>query len=187
MVSQHVCKGGERKSLAKEIITSHHSNRDQILIYCRSLGPNPTLTHPTWTAVCVAFRQGQEIGHQVSILGQNASTRDAAFQAVANAADLAKDTLAGSPSSSVTILTADHFVLPYCQITDHHDNATACRAICDTAATILSTHPTTTLSIRWIPGKMSFQPLERLQNIVIAVAAQAAPDLLITAPTPDAL
>jgi hypothetical protein len=132
------------------------------------MGPNPTLTHPTWTAVCVAFRHNREVGHRATVLGQNASARDAAFQAVADAADLAKDLLAGSPSPSpsVKIFTTDHYVLPYCQVTDCHNNAKTCRAICDTAADILSTYPAMTLSINWIPGKCSFRPLEQIRTSV---------------------
>jgi hypothetical protein len=141
-------KGKDRKKLVEEITKSHHSRADQLLIYCRSLGPNPTQTLPMWTAACVAFQQNQEVGHRVTLLGQNASARDAAFHAVSDGAGLAKDLLAGSPSPSVTILSTDHFVLPYFQITDRHDNAVACRAICDTVAATLSTHPTAALSIR---------------------------------------
>jgi hypothetical protein len=140
-----------------------------------------------WTAACVAFRRGQEVGQRVTVLGQNASARDAAFRAVADAADLARELLAGSPSPSVSLLTADHFVLPYCQVTDRHDNAEACKAICDTISDLLATHPASTCAIRWFPGTASFLPLERLQNIAIDAAARTAPDLLIAAPTVEAL
>jgi hypothetical protein len=146
-VTQESVKGTEQKNLTMEIINSHCSKMDQILIYCRSMGPNLTQTHPTWMVACVAFHQGQEIGQWTMVLGQNSSARDTAFQAVAVATDLAKDLLATSPSHSVMLFTADHFVLSYCQVTNHHDNATTCRAICNTAANILSTHPNTSLSI----------------------------------------
>jgi hypothetical protein len=127
------------------------------------------------------------VGHQATVLGQNSSARDAAFRAVADAASLARDLLAGSPSPSISILSADHFVLPYCQVTDRHDNADSCKAICDTIMDLLATHPASTCTIRWIPGKASFLPLERLQNIAIDAAARAAPDLIITTPTIEAL
>jgi hypothetical protein len=121
------------------------------------------------------------------VLGQNASARDAAFCVVADAVALAKDLLANSPSSSVSVLTADLYVLPYCQVIDRHDNAMACKAICDSAATILFTHPDTVLAIGWIPGKISFQPLEWLQTIAIEATAHANPDLVLAPPTPSAL
>jgi hypothetical protein len=87
------------------------------------------------------------VGQQVTVLGQNAAVRDTAFHALANATELVKDLLAGSVSCLVTIFSADHHVLPYCQITDRHDNTEVCRVICDTAVDILLTHQTTNLSI----------------------------------------
>jgi hypothetical protein len=44
-------------------------------------------------------------------------------------------------------LTADQYVIPYCQVTDRHNNATTCRAICDIVSSILAMHPDMTLSI----------------------------------------
>jgi hypothetical protein len=149
-VLQEYPKGEEQKNLINKIRRSHHSKTGQLLIYCRSLGPNPMQTLPTWTVVCIAFKQGQEVGHHSTMLGQNTSAREAAFQAVADAATLAKDILVNSPSTSVTLLMADHFILPYCQITDHHDNAMTCRTICNTTATILDTYTSTSLSMLWL-------------------------------------
>jgi hypothetical protein len=108
-------------------------------------------------------------------------------EVVADATTLAEDILANAPSTSITILTADHCVLPYCQITERHDNATACRAICDTVGAILTTHTNMNLSIRWIPGKLSFYPLEHLQSITIEATLHTTPDLNLSAPTPEAL
>jgi hypothetical protein len=135
----------------------------------------------------VAYHQGQEVGHRTSVPGQNASARDTAFQALADAASLAKDLLVGSSSpSSILILTADHLVLPYCQITDCHNNAMTCRTICDSVSAIAA-HTTTTLSISWIPSKISFRLLECLMTIGVEAAAQATLDFLTTAPMPNAL
>jgi hypothetical protein len=120
-------------------------------------------------------------------LGQNAAARDTVFHALADATELVKDLLAGSVLRSVTVFSADHHVLPYCQITDRHDNTEVCRAICDMAADILLTHQTTNLSIRWIPGTASFNLLKRLQVIAIKAAARVPPDLIITAPTTESL
>ena len=151
------------------------------------MGPNPTQTLPTWTAVCIAYKRDQEIDRRTTVVGQNASSREAGFRAVADATALAKDLLGIFPSSSVMIFTADHFVLPYCQITDRHDNASACRAICNSTAAILDTHTNTTLSLGWLPGKTSFRPLERLQELAIEAAALAPPDLDLSNPSPEAL
>jgi hypothetical protein len=57
-VSQESVKGAEQKNLATEVINSHCSKMDQIIIYCRSMGPNPTQSHPTWMVASVAFCQG---------------------------------------------------------------------------------------------------------------------------------
>jgi hypothetical protein len=62
-VSQTIHKGEERKKLINSIIKSHRDGTDHLLLYCRAMGPNPTQTQPTWTAACVAYRQGQEVGH----------------------------------------------------------------------------------------------------------------------------
>jgi hypothetical protein len=106
---------------------------------------------------------------------------------VADATDLANGLLARSASPSVIIFSADHFILPFCQITNRHNNAMACKAICDSTAHILSTHPDTTLSICWLPGKISFHLLERLQNIAVEAASHTTPDLNLSNPTPTAL
>jgi hypothetical protein len=187
LVPQEFFKGEVWKKWIKEITNSHHSKMDQVVIYCRSLGPNPTQMQPMWTAACVAFRQGQEVGHQATVLGQNALAREVAFHAVVDAAVLARNLLMNSLSPSITLLTANQYVIPYCQVTDHHDNTTTCRAICDTVLLILAMHPDTTLSIWWIPGKISFQPLERLQAITIEATAHVIPDLNLAAPSTEAL
>jgi hypothetical protein len=70
---------------------------------------------------------------------------------------------------------------------DCHNNAEACRAICNSVVLILDTHTDTTLSIDWIPGKISFHPLKHLQEIAIEAASGAAPDLDLSTPTPEAL
>jgi hypothetical protein len=184
---QESLKGKAWKTQIKELIKSHHSKKDQLLVYCRLMGPNPTQTLPMWTAVCMAFQHSQEVGSKVMVLGQNASARDAAFCTVADAVALAKDLLAISPSSSISVLTADLYILPYCQVIDCHNNTMACKVICDSAAAILFMHPNTVLAIGWIPGKISFQPLEWLQTITIEVTAHVNPDLILAPPTPTAL
>jgi hypothetical protein len=61
LVSQAFFKGEEWKKHAKGTIDSHHSKKDQLIIYCRLMGPNPMQTLPTWTAVCIAYKRDQEI------------------------------------------------------------------------------------------------------------------------------
>jgi hypothetical protein len=121
------------------------------------------------------------------VVSQNASSREAGFHTVTDATALAKDLLGIFPSSSVMILTTDHYILPYCQITDCHDNAEACRAICNSVAAILDTHMSTMLSLGWIPGKTSFHPLECLQELAIEAAAFTPPDLNLSNPSSEAL
>jgi hypothetical protein len=172
-ITHNPCKGEERKRLFMTIKNLHHNQSGPLLVYCRGAGPNPTQAKPMWTGVAVAFRKGIEIGAQHSVIGHHASHRDAAFQALVDATTLAKNLLTTSPSSSIIIYTADHFVIPWCQTTDRHDNAKACRAVCDTIADILFTHGDTTLSIRWIPGHGSFLPLKRLTEVASAAAGEA--------------
>jgi hypothetical protein len=165
----------------------HQSQADQLIIYCRGTGPNPTLTHPLWTGVAVTFRKGREVGSQATTLDMNASHRDAAFCMLVDATELAKDMLVTSPTSSVIIYTANHQVIPWCLITDRHNNALACRKINEMLATILFNHPNTTVSIRWIPGSASFHPLKRILEVAINAATNANPAIPQAPPSIAAL
>jgi hypothetical protein len=127
------------------------------------------------------------VGSCTSIVGLNASHRDAAFCALVDTSGLAKELLATSTASSVIIYMVDHQVIPWCLITDRHDNALASRLISDTLANILYEHPDTTISIRWIPGSASFQPLKHILEVATVVAASANPANSQTPPTVAAL
>ena len=83
--------------------------------------------------------------------------------------------LTSSPSPSVTVYTANQHIIPWCQTTDRHDNAAACKSICDTTADIHFTFPGTSMAIRWVPGSASFSPLKRLQEIALDAATAADP------------
>jgi hypothetical protein len=172
-IRHNPCTGEARKQLLNAIRTIHHNQEDRLLVYCRGSGPNPTQTHPVWTGTVVAFRRGREVGSQATPLGTNASLRDASFRALVDAAELAKSLLAASPTSSVTIYTADHQIIPWLLTTDRHDNASACRTVCEVLATTLFDNPTSTVSISWIPGMGSFYPLKRLPEIAIQAAEVA--------------
>jgi hypothetical protein len=100
---------------------------------------------------------------------------------------LARDMLTTSPAPSVVIYTADHFVIPWCQTTDRHENVKACRAVCNTIAEVLFTHAEVVLSIKWIPGHSNFHPLTRLVEVATSVAREAAPNLQLTPTTVAAL
>jgi hypothetical protein len=131
----------------------------------------------------VAFFEGQEIGHRSLVLGHNAKTWDAAFQALVLAADLAKDTLPNFPSLFVSIFTADPVVLSYCQITERHDNAASCQALYDLIASTLFAHPDISISLQWIPGKASILPLKQIQDIAVEAATAAQGQVALTAPS----
>jgi hypothetical protein len=133
------------------------------------------LTHPLWTGAAVVFRKGREVGSQATTLGTNTSHRDTAFCMLVDATELAKDVLITSLTSSVIIYTTDHQVIPWCLISDRHNNALACRRINKTLTTILFNHPNTTVSIRWIPGLASFHPLKHILEVAIDAATNANP------------
>ena len=175
-VTHNPCKGDERKRLLTTIKNTHANQSGPLLVYCRGAGPNPRQTSPVWTGAAVAFWKGTEVGSHSTVIGQQAAHRDAAFQALVDAATLTRNLLIISPASSVTIYTADQFVIPWCQTTDRHDNAKACRAVCNTIADILFTHVNTTLSIKWIPGHGNFHPLKRLLEVATAAAREVEPD-----------
>jgi hypothetical protein len=113
--------------------------------------------------------------------------QDAAFQALALAMELAKDSLPIFPSRSVAIYTADTQILSYCRITDRHDNAEACQVVCSTIASTLLLHPDTSISLQPIPGTISFHPLKHIQEIAIEAAATAHKETILLAPTIPAL
>jgi hypothetical protein len=183
-ITHNPCKGEARKTLFNSIKSLHRSQGDPLIIYCRAAGPNPTQTRPQWTGAAVAFRKGREMGTQATVLGQHASHRDAAFQALVDATKLAKDRIITSPARSLIIFTADQFVIPWCQTTDRHDNANACKAVCNNIADILFALPESTVAIRWIPGTGSFSPLKRLTEVARAAATAADPD---AQPRPDTI
>ena len=112
---------------------------------------------------------------QTIALGHHTSHRDAVFQVLVDIATLTKTTITTFSTSSVIIYTADYFVIPWCQTMDRHDNALACRAICNLVAEILFVHTNTTLSIRWIPGNSSFHPLKHLIEVASTVANKWTP------------
>jgi hypothetical protein len=92
-----------------------------------------------------------------------------------DAVELAKDLLTTSTTNSVIIYTADHQIIPWCLTTDRHDNAAACKAVCELISTILFDHPGTTISVRWIPGSTSFLLLKHLLEVATASAAASDP------------
>jgi hypothetical protein len=55
MVTPTLLKGKDRKQLTNSIIKFHYDRADQLLVYCRVLGPNPMQTLPTWTAAAVGY------------------------------------------------------------------------------------------------------------------------------------
>jgi hypothetical protein len=169
------CKGEDHKCLVNSICNTHQSQVDQLIIYYRGTGPNPTLTHPLWTGVAVTFRKGREVGSLATILGMNASHRDAAFGTLVDAIELTKDVLVTYPTGLVIIYTADHQVIPWCLISDRHDNALACRRINKMLTTILFNHPNTMVSIRWIPGLASFHPLKCILEVAVDTATNTNP------------
>jgi hypothetical protein len=62
-----------------------------------------------------------------------------------------------------------------------------CKVVCDTVCDILFTRPNTSVSILWVPGTVSFNPLKRLQEITSDVAAVATLGHHPPAPTITAL
>jgi hypothetical protein len=103
----------------------------------------------------------------------NTSHKNAAFHALAVAAELTRVLLTASLVDSVIIYTADHQIILWCLITDRHDDALACRAISKMLMNILFDHPYTTVSIRWVPGTASFHPLKCILDVAINAVAAA--------------
>jgi hypothetical protein len=161
----------------------HHSQDNQLLIYCRGTSPNPMQTRPMWTESAVAFRQEREIGTQATTVGANTSHRDVMFRALVDATELTKNILTTSPARSVIIYTADHQVIPWCLITDRHNNTLACRVVSKTLSNILFNHPNTSMSIKWIPGSARFYPLKRI--LEVATEAAGTVDLTEQQPPPS--
>jgi hypothetical protein len=103
--------------------------------------------------------------------------KDATFHTLVDATELAEEMLTTSLADSLLIYTADHQVIPWCLITDQHDNALACRSISQTLTKILYDHPNTTASIRWIPGSAGFHPLKCILEVATAAATDANPNV----------
>ena len=133
-----------------------------------------------WTGAAVAYQQGKEVGSKATPVGLNASHKDASFQAMMDAVELAKTALAGAPARTVNILTADHQIIPWLLNTDKHGNAAACRSICESLAFTLFDHPGTMVTISWIPGSIGFLPLK----LILETASNAAATIDLTEQQP---
>jgi hypothetical protein len=178
---------GKKKKKKKKIQDSHHSQGDQILIYCRGASPNPSQTCLEWTGATVVYRQAVEIGSHATIVSMNVSHRDVAFHALLDATKLTKDLLTNSLTNAVVIYTADQQIILWCLTTDRHDNVPLCKAICKQITTILFDHPNLTISIRWIPGTASFLLLKHIVEVTSTAAANIGPAAQHTLPIMAAL
>jgi hypothetical protein len=128
-----------------------------------------------WTGAAVAYKQAKEVGTQATMVGMNASHKDTTFHALLDAVELTKHILTSSLVNSVMIYTANHQVILWCLTTDRHDNAVACRAVCESLSTTLFDHPNTSLTIRWIPRSAGFLPLKCILKVAMASAAATDP------------
>jgi hypothetical protein len=133
------------------------------------------------------YRQAIEIGTHATVIGMNASHRDAAFCALLDTTELTRDLLTNSLTNAVVIYTADQQIIPWCLTTDRHDNMPLCKVICEQIASILFDHPNLTVSIRWIPGTASFLLLKCIVEVASTAAANIGPAAQHTPPTMAAL
>jgi hypothetical protein len=172
-ISHNPCQGEDCKQLINTIRNTHHSQANQLLIYCRGTGPNPTQVHPVWTGAATTFRRGREVGSQATPLGPNTSHKDATFCTLLDAVELTRHILTTPPANSATIYTVNHQILPWCMSTKRHDNTLTCKAICESLTMILFDHPDTNISISWIPGMTGILPLNHILEVASTVAAMA--------------
>jgi len=85
-------RGEDRKRLAtliKQVSTNRHNKT--LTLFCQGSKPNDRGGTPTAIAVCLAWQFGKEIGHLTKHIGPNASTADAAYEAIILATNYIRD------------------------------------------------------------------------------------------------
>jgi hypothetical protein len=119
-------RGEDRKRLAAQIkhaTTNRHNNT--LILLCQGSKPNDRDGTPTGVAVCVTWRHGKEIGHATKCLGPNASTSDAAYEAVLLATKYICDLPDGEEGGPTEIRSTDANVARDClksNIRDHQEH-----------------------------------------------------------------
>src|ERR1700733_14342799 len=118
--------GKDRKRLATQIkeVTSNRRN-NTLILFCQGSKPNDREGTPTGVAVCIAWRRGKEIGHKTKCFGPNASTSDAAYEAILLATNYIRDRLPVDEERGLTeIRSTDANVARDCLKSgnrDHHE------------------------------------------------------------------
>jgi len=166
--------GEDRKRLAaqiKQATTNRHNNT--LTLFCQGSKPNDRDGTPTGIAVCIAWRLGKEVGHTTKCLGPNASTSDAAYEAILLATNYIRDHLPNNEEGGLTeIRSTDAKIARDCLKSgtrDHHDHIENLAA---SFSNILDTHASLQINLGWLPAAKGSLPLRRLKAIAAETARQ---------------
>ncbi len=177
--------GEARKQLATAIKQVSESQRDNTLtLFCQGSKPNNIEGNPTGIAVCIAWRRGREISHWTKPLGTNASTADAAHEAIQLAAESLLDSLPTLDNCTlVTIRSTDATVTRDCLKSGTRDHRVHIETLSTSIANILDAYPDLQINVSWLPAAKGSKPLRRLKALTAEVA-RLAPPLPPPPPTP---
>jgi hypothetical protein len=124
-------------------------------------------------AVCVAWRLGKEIGHITKCLGPNASTSDAAYEAVLLATNYIRDRLPVDEERGLTeIRSTDANVARDCLKSGNRDHHEHIENLAQSFSNILEAYPALQINLNWLPAAKGSIPLRRLKSIAAEVAHQ---------------
>jgi hypothetical protein len=166
--------GEDRKRLAAQIkqATSNRHNKT-LTLFCQSSKPNNRDGTPSGTAVCVAWRLGKEVGHVTKSLGPNASTLDAAYEAILLATNYIRDhPLTNEEGTLAEIQSTDANVTRDClksNTSDHHDHI---ENLTTSFSNILDAQPSLQINLGWLSATKRSIPLRRLKAIAAETVCQ---------------
>ena len=166
--------GEDRKRLATQIkqATTNRYNKTLIL-FCQGSKPNDRDGTPTGTAVCIAWRLGKEVGHLTKCLGPNASTSDAAYEAIQLATNYIHDHFPNGEAGGPTeIRSTDAKVARDCLklgTRDHHEHI---ENLATSFSNILDAQRSLQINLGWLPATKGSLPLRRLKAIAAETARQ---------------
>ena len=174
-------RGEDRKHLSTKIKqeTTNKHNRT-LTLFCQGSKPNDSEGTPTGTAVCVAWQFGREIRHTTKLIGPNASTADAAHEAILLATSYIHEHLQSEEHALIEIRSTDANIARDCLKSNSRDHHVQIENLAHALSDILGTHPLLQINLGWLPAAKGSIPLRRLK----AIAAEAARQGPTTPPPP---
>ena len=153
-------RGEDRKHLSTKIKqeTTNKHNRT-LTLFCQGSKPNDSEGTLTGTAVCVAWQFGREIRHTTKLIGPNASTADAAHEAILLATSYIHKHLQSEEHALIEICSTDANVARDCLKSNSRNHHVQIENLVHSLSDILGTHPLLQINLGWLPAAKGSIPL----------------------------